>query len=55
MASNNNGFADTLEDINTLLRVNKKVELDVLDEAAKYFATELKNVLSLPIKINEHI
>ncbi|MBJ7956860.1 MULTISPECIES: HK97 gp10 family phage protein [Bacillus cereus group] len=42
MASNNNGFADTLEDINTLLRVNKKVELDVLDEAAKYFATELK-------------
>ena len=33
MASNNNGFAEALEDINTLLRVNKKVELDVLDEA----------------------
>ena len=30
MASNNNGFAEALEDINTLLRVNKKVELDVL-------------------------
>ncbi|MEB8663027.1 HK97 gp10 family phage protein, partial [Bacillus cereus] len=25
MASNNNGFAEALEDINTLLRVNKKV------------------------------
>ncbi|WP_242321685.1 HK97-gp10 family putative phage morphogenesis protein, partial [Bacillus cereus group sp. BfR-BA-01312] len=31
-----------LEDINTLLRVNKKVSLDVLDEAAKYFASKLK-------------
>ena len=41
MASNNNGFAEALEDINTLLRVNKKVELDVLDEA-KYFASKLK-------------
>ncbi|MEI4618907.1 HK97 gp10 family phage protein, partial [Bacillus cereus] len=29
MASNNNGFAEALEDINTLLRVNKKVSLDV--------------------------
>ncbi|MDF9622605.1 HK97 gp10 family phage protein [Bacillus cereus] len=42
MASNNNGFADALEDMNTLLRVNKKVELDVLNEAAKYFARKLK-------------
>lgn len=42
MASNNNGFAEALEDINTLLRVNKKVELDVLDDAAKYFANKLK-------------
>ncbi|PFD88914.1 hypothetical protein CN288_28035, partial [Bacillus sp. AFS023182] len=25
MASNHNGFADALEDINTLLRVNKQV------------------------------
>ncbi|QWH11955.1 HK97 gp10 family phage protein [Bacillus mycoides] len=42
MASNNNGFAEALEDINTLLRVNKKVEIDVLDEAAKHFASKLK-------------
>ncbi|MDA1874299.1 HK97 gp10 family phage protein [Bacillus cereus group sp. BY112LC] len=42
MASNNNGFAEALEDINTLLRVDKRVSLDVLDEAAKYFASRLK-------------
>lgn len=42
MASHNNGFAEALEDMNTLLRVNKKVELDVLNEAAKYFASKLK-------------
>lgn len=42
MASNNNGFAEALEDINTLLRVDKKVEIDVLDQAAKYFVNKLK-------------
>ncbi|MGE7881692.1 HK97-gp10 family putative phage morphogenesis protein [Bacillus sp. NPDC094077] len=42
MASNNNGFAEALVDINTLLRVDKQVSLDVLDEAAKYFASKLK-------------
>ncbi|PFM73593.1 HK97 gp10 family phage protein [Bacillus cereus] len=50
MASNNNGFAEALEDINTLLRVNKKVELDVLDEAAKYFAAELKKRIKMSDK-----
>jgi len=50
MASNNNGFADALEDINTLLRVNKKVELDVLDDAAKYFAAELKKRIKMSNK-----
>ncbi|EOO40924.1 phage protein, partial [Bacillus cereus VD133] len=42
MASNNNGFAEALEDIHTLLRVDKQVSLDVLDEAAEYFASKLK-------------
>ncbi|MEK4579775.1 MULTISPECIES: HK97 gp10 family phage protein [Bacillus] len=42
MASNNNGFAEALEDINTLLRVNKEVSMDVLEEAAKYFVGKLK-------------
>ncbi|MBG9617894.1 HK97 gp10 family phage protein [Bacillus cereus] len=50
MASNNNGFAEVLEDINTLLRVNKKVSLDVLDEAAKYFAAELKKRIKMSDK-----
>ncbi|PER45266.1 HK97-gp10 family putative phage morphogenesis protein [Bacillus thuringiensis] len=50
MASNNNGFAEALEDINTLLRVNKKVELNVLDEAAKYFAAELKKRIKMSDK-----
>ncbi|HDR4886238.1 TPA: HK97 gp10 family phage protein [Bacillus cereus] len=50
MASNNNGFAEVLEDNNTLLRVNKKVSLDVLDEAAKYFAAELKKRIKMSDK-----
>lgn len=50
MVSNNNGFAEVLEDINTLLRVNKKVSLDVLDEAAKYFAAELKKRIKMSDK-----
>ncbi|WLR54287.1 HK97 gp10 family phage protein [Mesobacillus subterraneus] len=40
--NNNNGFAEALEEINTLLKVDKKVELNVLDEAAKYFVQKLK-------------
>ncbi|EMY5504748.1 HK97 gp10 family phage protein [Bacillus wiedmannii] len=50
MASNNNGFAEALEDINTLLRVDKQVSLDVLDEAAKYFAVELKKRIKMSNK-----
>ncbi|MDZ5606358.1 HK97 gp10 family phage protein [Bacillus pseudomycoides] len=42
MASNNNGFADALEDINTLLRVNKQVEMQFLEEAANYFISKLR-------------
>ncbi|ANS51255.1 HK97 gp10 family phage protein [Bacillus thuringiensis] len=50
MASNHNGFAEALEDINTLLRVNKKVSLDVLEEAAKYFAAELRKRMKMSDK-----
>lgn len=42
MAGNNNGFADALNEINTLLNVNKRVEIDVLEEAADYFVKELR-------------
>ncbi|APC48959.1 hypothetical protein BME96_12485 [Virgibacillus halodenitrificans] len=42
MASNNNGFADALQDVNTLLKVNEEVEKDILEEAAQYFADKLR-------------
>ncbi|BCB04743.1 HK97 gp10 family phage protein [Bacillus sp. KH172YL63] len=42
MAANNNGFAYALREINTLINVNKTVELDVLEEAAEYFVRKLK-------------
>lgn len=42
MAKNNNGFAEAVKEVNTLLKVNKKVEIDVLEEAADYFADKLR-------------
>jgi HK97 gp10 family phage protein len=42
MAANNNGFADALKEINTLIKVNKRVELNVLEEAAEYFVKKLR-------------
>jgi HK97 gp10 family phage protein len=42
MAANNNGFADALKDINTLLKVDKNVEIQVLEEAGEYFVRKLK-------------
>lgn len=39
---NNNGFEDALKQMKTLLKVDKKVTLDVLEEAATYFAEKLK-------------
>lgn len=42
MASNNNGFADALKQMKTLLKINEKVTLDVLEDAAEYFAQRLR-------------
>lgn len=42
MATNHNGFAEALREINTLLKIDKRVELDVLEEAANYFVEKLK-------------
>lgn len=39
---NNNGFADALKQMKTLLDVDKKVTLEALEEAAEYFAKKLK-------------
>lgn len=40
--ANNNGFADAINQMNTLLKVNKEVSMDVLEEAANYFVEQLR-------------
>lgn len=44
---NRNGFADALQQINTLMNVKQKVQLDVLEEAAEYFARKLRGNIPL--------
>lgn len=55
MAVNNNGFADALKEINTLLRVNKAVEKDVLEEAAEYFVRKLKPLIPVSDRKSRHL
>lgn len=52
---NNNGFADALNQINTLIKVNKRVELEVLEEAAKYFVEKLKPRIPVSAKNKSHM
>lgn len=52
---NNNGFAEALEEINTLLKVDKKVELNVLEEAAEYFVQKLKPQIKASNKNKKHL
>ena len=42
MARNNNGFAQALQDINTLIRVDQTVSENNLNKAAKYFVRKLE-------------
>jgi hypothetical protein len=55
MAANNNGFADALRDINTLLKIDRDVELNVLEEAAKYFVEKLEGVIKTSNKNKKHL
>ena len=55
MAANNNGFAEALRDINTLLKVNKQVELDVLEDAADYFVKVLKPHIPKSDRSSKHL
>jgi HK97 gp10 family phage protein len=55
MAANNNGFADALKEINTLLKVDKKVELNVLEEAAEYFVQKLKPLIKASDRNKKHL
>lgn len=43
--ANNNGFADAMNKINTLLKVSDSVSKDALEEAANYFVDQLKPAL----------
>lgn len=45
MASN--GFADALEQLNTLTNVNKQVEISILKDAADYFVEQLRPQINM--------
>lgn len=47
MANNNNGFADALNRLNTLIDVGTTVQINVLEEAAEYFAKKLRENIKL--------
>ncbi|RHW37322.1 HK97 gp10 family phage protein [Neobacillus notoginsengisoli] len=53
--NNNNGFEDMLKKMKTLLNVNKQVSLDVLEEAAKYFAEKLKPKIPVADRNSKHL
>ncbi len=45
MTGNRNGFADALNRLNTLMDVGQEVDLDVLEEAANFYASKLKPLI----------
>ncbi|WP_018664618.1 HK97-gp10 family putative phage morphogenesis protein [Heyndrickxia acidiproducens] len=53
--ANHNGFAEALKEINTLLRLNKRVEMDALEEAANYFVDKLKPRIKASDKNKKHL
>jgi HK97 gp10 family phage protein len=55
MASNNNGFLDALDEINTLAKVDQKVSLESLEEAAEYFADKLRPRISRSNRRGKHL
>lgn len=55
MAGNNNGFADALKDINTLLRTGEKVSIEALEQAANYFVDKLQANIKVSNKNKQHL
>jgi HK97 gp10 family phage protein len=55
MAATHNGFLEALENINTLLKVDKKVEIEVLEEAANYFVEKLKYRIPVSKMSKDHL
>lgn len=52
---NNNGFADALKQMKTLLSVDEKVTLSVLEEAADYFAEKLQANIPASDRNTKHL
>ena len=52
---NNNGFADALKQTKRLLKVNEKVSLAILEEAAEYFAKQLENRIPVSNRQSKHL
>lgn len=42
-----NGFADALNKLNTVMDINKQVEIDVLEQAANYFVQQLRSAIPI--------
>ncbi|MED3792122.1 HK97 gp10 family phage protein [Niallia alba] len=55
MAANNNGFAQALEDINTIVRTNQTVSKTNLEKAADYFVSKLEDKIPKSIKNKKHL
>jgi len=55
MAANNNGFAQALEDINTIVRTNQTVSKTNLEKAAEYFVSKLEEKIPMTTKNKKHL
>ncbi|MEK6459541.1 HK97-gp10 family putative phage morphogenesis protein [Heyndrickxia faecalis] len=52
---NHNGFLDALEEINTLLKMDKQVSMAALEEAATFFADKLKSQIPVSKRNKKHM
>lgn len=52
---NNNGFADALNQINTLINVNQQVSLQALEAAANYFVEKLRPKIPKSKRTKKHM
>jgi HK97 gp10 family phage protein len=53
--ANHNGFADALNDLNTLIKIDKNVEMDVLEDAADYFVKKLRPRIPRTNRNKQHL
>ncbi|MEK3822094.1 HK97-gp10 family putative phage morphogenesis protein [Cytobacillus sp. FSL W8-0315] len=55
MTNNNNGFAQALDDLRTMIDVNQSVEKDELVQAAEYFVSQLESRIKTSSKNKKHL